>query len=93
MGIRLALGEKRGAVLRSVLGESLKLAGMGAAVGLVGAWGLGRWIENLLYGIDPSEPATLLGIALFLVLVAALASWIPARRASRVDPIICLREE
>ena len=93
IGIRLALGAPRDNVLRLVLGQGLRLVGIGLAIGLVSALLAGRSLSSLLYGISSNDPLTLVGISGLLLLVASLACWLPARRASRVDPIIALRHE
>jgi predicted permease len=93
IGILMALGASRGRLLRSVLGDGMKLAAIGTGVGAIGAIMLTRFISGLLYGISPTDPVTLIGVALFLCGVALLASYIPARRATRVDPMVALRCE
>ncbi|MBI4660335.1 MAG: ABC transporter permease [Verrucomicrobia bacterium] len=92
-GIRMALGAQRGDILRLVLREGMKLAGVGIAIGLVGAFGLARVIRTLLFGVSPADPLTFVTITLLLGLVALLACWFPARRATRVDPMVALRHE
>jgi putative ABC transport system permease protein len=93
MGIRMALGASRGRLLRSVLGDGMKLAAIGVGVGAIGAIMLTGFISGFLYGTNPTDPVTFIGIALFLCGVALLASYIPARRATRVDPMVALRYE
>ncbi len=93
IGIRMAMGATRGDVQRLVVQEGLRLALQAAAVGLLGALALTRALASLLYGIAPHDPTTLLAGAGLLTLVAAAASWAPARRASRVDPLVALRAE
>jgi putative ABC transport system permease protein len=93
VGIRLALGARPAQVLRLVVGQGLRLAVAGVALGLVLALGLGRLLGGLLYGVAPADPLTLLTVPLLLTLVALLASWVPARRATRVDPADTLRAE
>jgi putative ABC transport system permease protein len=92
-GIRMAVGASRGAVLRQVLGHGAKLAGIGVALGLVGAALLGRLISSLLYGVTPFDAGTLAGVSVLLTAVALLASYIPARRAANADPMDSLRYE
>jgi putative ABC transport system permease protein len=93
MGIRIALGARPGNMLLMVLGHGLWLAGLGAAIGLAGAFLLMRVLANQLYEIKPSDPVTLIGAATAMLLIAAGASYVPARRATRVDPMIALRYE
>jgi len=93
IGVRVALGAGRRDVMRMVLGQGLKLSAIGIAVGLVGALGITRYIRTLLYNVTPYDPASFSFVAFFLVLVAAIASYVPARRALAVDPIIALRNE
>jgi predicted permease len=92
-GIRLALGAQTANVLRMILAQGLRLAIAGVAVGLVGAFALTRLLKGLLFGISASDPLTFAVIALVLIGVALLACWIPARRATRVDPLEALRSE
>ncbi|MCZ6918136.1 MAG: ABC transporter permease [Gemmatimonadetes bacterium] len=93
MGIRVALGASRSDVLRLVVGEGIKLVGVGIGVGLVAALLLTRLMESLLYGISATDPATFGATGAFLAAVAILASYIPARRAGRVNPVEALRHE
>ncbi len=90
IGVRMALGAERRDVMRMVLGGALTLAGIGVAVGLVAAAGLTRLMASLLYGVSPLDPLTFASVALALTAVALLASWLPARRAARVDPMRAL---
>jgi len=91
VGIRRALGAQQGDILRLVLGRGLGIALGGVAIGLGGAFALTRVIESLLYHVSATDPATFAGISLLLVLVALVASYIPARRATRIDPMEALR--
>lgn len=93
IGIRLALGAQRGHVLRLILGGGGRLAAIGVAVGLAGALPLTRLIRSLLFGIGSADPLTYFGVAAILGAVALAACYIPARRATRVDPMIALRYE
>jgi putative ABC transport system permease protein len=93
MGVRMALGAGRLDVLRLVLRQSLMLAGVGVAVGLVGSLALTRFIASLLFNVRANDPMTFLTVALSLAAVALLASFIPARRATKVDPMVSLRYE
>jgi putative ABC transport system permease protein len=93
IGVRAALGAGRTDVLRLVLGETLVLAGVGVGVGLAGALATTRTIRALLFHVEPTDSATFAAIALILVATALVASYIPARRAMRVDPMVALRYE
>jgi putative ABC transport system permease protein len=93
IGIRMALGARKGDVLKLVLGDGLRLAIIGVAIGLAGALGLTRFLSSLLYGVKPTDPLTLAALSLLLIAVALLASYIPARRAAKVDPMVALRCE
>jgi predicted permease len=91
IGIRLALGADAGRVRRMVVVQGLGLAFAGIAVGLAGAFGLTRFLSSLLFGVRAADPSVFVGVPVVLAFVALLAAWIPARRASRVDPIRALR--
>jgi putative ABC transport system permease protein len=93
IGIRMALGAQTGAVLKLAVGYGLKLVVAGVLIGLVAAFVLTRLMSTLLFGVTPTDPATFALISLLLIAVAALASYIPARRATKVDPLIALRYE
>jgi ABC-type antimicrobial peptide transport system permease subunit len=93
IGIRLALGAKPRDVLRMVLSKGLQLTFVGVVIGIVAALSAMRFISTMIYGVTPTDPMTFAGVAVFLVLVALLACYIPARRATRVDPLVALRHE
>jgi putative ABC transport system permease protein len=93
IGVRMALGAQRGDVLWMVIKQGLGIAAVGAAVGLFGAWVLRRVVAQLVFGISPADPATFLAAALVLIMFAASAIYIPARRAAKVDPMVALRYE
>ena len=93
MGIRMALGADKKDIFRLVIGGGLKLAGIGIAIGLVAPFTLTRLMSSLLYKVSPADPLTIIGSAILFLAAALLASYIPARRASRTDPMIALRYE
>ncbi len=91
IGIRMALGAERRRVLLSVLGQALSMVGVGVVIGIVASIGLTRLIASMLYGVGPLDLRTYLGMSALLVLVALVASYIPARRATKVDPLVALK--
>src|SRR5262249_24803525 len=93
IGVRLALGAGRGAVLRMLLRQGMSLTLTGVALGLIGSWAMTRLLTTMLFEVSANDPLTFTGAALLLALVAILACWIPARRATMVDPLIALRSE
>jgi ABC-type antimicrobial peptide transport system permease subunit len=93
IGIRMALGAQRGNVLRMVMSESLLLVLIGSVIGLAAALATTRLIAGMLFGLTPNDPLTLALATLLLLAVAALAGWLPARRAAQVDPLVALRDE
>jgi ABC-type antimicrobial peptide transport system permease subunit len=93
IGVRLALGATRGRILQMILRQGLELAIAGAAVGLVGALIVSHLIAGLLYSVRPTDPVTFVGVAILLIGIALLACYLPARRATHVDPMIALRDE
>jgi putative ABC transport system permease protein len=93
MGLRIALGATKGTVLKMVLGQALVTAMIGIFVGLVGSFLLTRTMRSLLFQVSPTDPVIVGSVVLLLIVIAMLASYIPARRATRVDPMIALRSE
>jgi putative ABC transport system permease protein len=93
IGVRMALGAQRGSMLRLVVGHGLRLTLIGVVLGTGGALLLTRLMKGFLFQVTPTDPATFAAVVLFLVLVAFLASYIPARRAMRIDPVVALRYE
>ncbi len=89
----MALGADRKAVLRLVIGQGIVLAGIGIVAGVVAALGVTQFIKTLLYNVTASDPASFGLVAVFLGIVAVIASYVPARRATTVDPIIALRND
>jgi putative ABC transport system permease protein len=93
IGVRVALGARREDVLVLVVGEGMRLVALGMGIGLPGALALTRLLRSLLFGVKPSDPVTLLAVSVGLALVAALACYLPARRATKIDPMVTLRCE
>jgi ABC-type antimicrobial peptide transport system permease subunit len=93
VGVRMALGAQRSEVLRLIVGEGARLAAFGVAIGIAASFVITRLMSSLLFGISASDPLTFLGLAMLLSLAALVASYIPARRAMRVDPMVALRYE
>jgi len=93
IGIRMAMGARRGNVLGLMVGQGVKIAALGAGIGAVAALAGGRVLSSLLYGVSPRDPLVLLGAAVIPLVVAAIASYVPARRAAKVDPVVALRYE
>jgi predicted permease len=93
IGIRMSLGATQGGILRLIVGRGLNIAVYGVGIGLVGALLLTRFLQSVLFGVRATDPLTFVGIAALLILVAVAASYVPARRAARIDPMVTLRNE
>ena len=93
IGVRVALGAQPRDILRGVLQQGLRLAGLGAAIGVAGAFGLSQLLASLLFGVSATDPLTLFAAVAVLLAVAAAACFIPARRAMKVDPMVALHYE
>jgi putative ABC transport system permease protein len=92
-GIRMAIGAQRSDVLRLVLGEGARMAAFGVAIGVVASLAVTRLMSTLLFGIRATDPLTFVGVAVLLSFVAFVASYMPAHRATKVDPLVALRRE
>jgi putative ABC transport system permease protein len=93
IGLRMALGASPGTVLRMVLGQGRRLTLIGIAIGIGGALAMSRLMRQALFEVDPGDPVVYIAVSVTLLLVAEFASWLPARRATRIDPVIALRAE
>ena len=93
IGIRMALGASQGMVLRMVMGHGRRLTLLGITLGIAGAYFISKLMEQALFEVDPAEPLIYLAVAAMLLLIAEFAAWLPARRATRIDPVIALRAE
>jgi putative ABC transport system permease protein len=93
IGVRMALGAGRWDVLRMILGQGAILAAIGIAIGLAGALALTRLLADLLFSVQPTDPATFVAVSMLLAVVSVCAGFLPARRATRIDPLAALRWE
>jgi putative ABC transport system permease protein len=93
LGVRVALGATGDHISRMVIREGITLTGLGVGLGIVGAFVASKTLSTLLFGVTPTDPATFVSVVVVLGVVAVLASWLPARRASRVDPLVAMRGE
>ena len=93
IGIRMALGASAGDLQTGIILQTLGLAAMGMLLGAAASWALARALSGLLYGVTPGDPATFAGMLIVLTAVAAMAGYLPARRASRIDPMVALRAD
>ena len=93
MGIRMALGAKQSDVLKLVVGRGMYLAGIGIGIGLVASFALSRFMKSFLLGVSTTDPLTFIGFSAVLALIAFLACYLPARKATQVDPLNALRSQ
>jgi ABC-type antimicrobial peptide transport system permease subunit len=93
IGVRMALGAAAGDVLKLVIGQGMWTTAIGVVIGVAGSFALTRTMQSLLFGVRTTDPLTVIGVVLLLVAVSFLACWIPARRATKVDPLVALRYE
>ena len=93
IGVRMALGAERSSVMRLVLGQGMRLAVLGVVLGVAGAVAITRLLTSQLYEVDATDPLTFAAVVAILLAIAALATLIPARRATRVDPMVALRAD
>ena len=93
IGIRMAMGAQRGDIFKIAVGEGALILAFGLFAGVVGSVALTRFLQSMLFGVEPTDPATLISVGLLFAGVALLACWVPARRAVKVDPLEALRYE
>jgi putative ABC transport system permease protein len=93
IGLRIALGATPSGVVQTLVGEGIRLAGIGVALGLVGAVGMTQSLSGMLFGVQPTDPLALAGATLVVLLVAGVASYLPARRAAALSPMLALRTQ
>jgi putative ABC transport system permease protein len=93
IGVRIAFGAPTTAIFREFIGRGLKLAAVGVVMGGLAAVGLTRWMRSMLVGVTPTDPATYASISVLFIAIAALACWLPARRAAKLSPVTALRQE
>ena len=93
IGVRMALGAAPAGIFKLVVGQGLRLGAAGIAIGMLAALGLTRAMTSMLVGVRPTDPATFAAMAVLFFLIAAAASWLPARRAAGLDPTAALRED
>jgi putative ABC transport system permease protein len=93
IGVRVALGASRSNIFGMILGQGARLAGIGVAIGIAAALGVTRMMSSFLYEVRPADPTTFVVVCVILLSVTALACYLPARRATRVDPLVALRHD
>jgi putative ABC transport system permease protein len=93
IGVRVAFGAPTSSIFREFIGRGLRLAALGIAAGVLVAAGFTRWMQGMLVGVSPTDPATYAAIAILFIVIAALACWIPARRAAKLSPVVALRQD
>jgi putative ABC transport system permease protein len=93
IGVRMALGASPGAVLRAIVAQGMRMTALGIMVGLIGAVAIGSLLKSVLVGVSATDPVTLGGVAVLLAIVGTAACYIPARRATTIDPAIALRQQ